>query len=104
MGNKHNFESLENERNCKLVTGVMKMLSHPGRLRLLCYLTTGPKNVGEIQEHCGLSQPHISQCLSKMHLQGIVKSHREGNFVLYSLRDRKIIQLIKFIQKTYCEK
>jgi len=104
MEDKNSFKKLEDEKNCEMVTSVMKMLSHSGRLRLLCYLTTGPKKVGEIQDYCNLSQPHVSQFLSKMQLQGIVKSHKDGNFVLYSLEDKKIIKLIKFLQNNYCQK
>lgn len=103
MEDNNNFKKLEDGRNCEMVADVMKVLSHSGRLRLLCHLASGSKKVGELQEYCNLSQPHVSQFLSKMQLQGIVSSHKEGNFVVYSLEDKKIMELIKFLQKNYCD-
>ena len=39
---------------------LMKVLSNPDRLLLLCQLTQGEKRVGELEELVGISQPTLS--------------------------------------------
>ncbi len=90
------------EDNCELVTEVMKILSHPQRLRLVCFLAEGPNNVTELQARCGISQSHLSQFLRMMKLQGIVASERQGNFVTYSICDPRIVALVRSLQQIYC--
>lgn len=90
------------EENCTEVTEVMKVLSHPQRLRLVCFLADGGKNVGEIHEHLGISQSHASQFLANLKLRGIVASNREGHFVTYSICDHRIISVVRALQQIYC--
>lgn len=42
---------------------LMKVLSNPDRLLLLCQLSQGEKRVGELEELVGISQPTLSQQL-----------------------------------------
>ena len=39
---------------------LLKALSNPKRLRLLCALVPGPKSVGELEETLGASQSYVS--------------------------------------------
>ncbi len=101
MGAQVDLQTLED--NCELVTEVMKVLSHPQRLRLVCFLAEGPgKNVSELQALCGISQSHLSQFLRLLKLQGIVSSERQGNFVTYSICDKRIVSLVRALQRIYC--
>ena len=43
---------------------LMKVLSNPDRLMLLCQLSQGEKRVGELEEILGIVQPTLSQQLS----------------------------------------
>jgi ArsR family transcriptional regulator len=88
--------------NCESVSAILKALSHPQRLMILCFLSEDEKSVGELQELTGKSQSHVSQFLARMKLEGLVDSHREGNNVHYHLKDLRVVKLIRFLEEAFC--
>lgn len=90
------------EAHCEQVASLLKSLSHPGRLLVMGHLVGGEKTVTELQERCGLSQSQLSQFLSRMKLEGLIRCERRGRFQFYSAGDERIIGLIQAIQKIYC--
>jgi len=96
-----NIETMKN--NSEKVATILKVLSHPQRLCLLCYLSQERKTVSDLQGLCDISQSHVSQFLSKMKLHGLVDSEKEGNFVYYSIADQKVLELMKSLESIYCE-
>lgn len=81
----------------------MKALSHPQRLMVMGHLLQGPKTVGELVELCEASQSQMSQFLIRMKYEGLIRSEKNGKFQVYSLADRRLIQLMKTIQSEYCK-
>lgn len=84
-------------------------LSHPVRLRILCCLMDaaqsegpGERSVSELTEFCGISQPEMSQFLSRMKKEKLVRSRREGTRVLYSIADPHLATLLKTVKDLYC--
>lgn len=55
---------------------LMKVLSNPDRLLLLCQLTQGEKRVGELEELVGISQPTLSQQLGVLREEGLVNTRQ----------------------------
>ena len=51
------------KKNCETVAHILKALSHPQRLLLLCHLAGGEKTVGELEILCDSSQSSVSQYL-----------------------------------------
>ena len=90
------------KKQCDTVAGLLKMLSHPQRLVILCCLAEGEKAVGELEQACGISQSATSQFLKAMRLEGIIDSRREGHFVYYKITDNRIFELMKALHKTFC--
>ena len=88
-------------KNCKKVAEILKNLSHPDRLMILCYLSTEPKNVNELAELSKCSQSAVSQFLTRMKHQGLIESHREGHFVTYRIADPKIMELMESLHRIY---
>lgn len=84
------------------VSRIMDILSHEKRLCLLCILSDGPKNIGELIENLGISQSLVSQFALKMKDQGILKSEKKGKEVYYELADEKVIQVLKALKNIYC--
>lgn len=84
------------------VSALLKQLSHPQRLLILCYLVDGEKSVGEIEEACGASQSAVSQFLKTMRLEGLVESRREGKQVYYKISDERVHELMKSLFKIFC--
>jgi len=81
---------------------LMKTLSHPDRLMVLCQLKEGEKSVGEIATMVGIAQSPLSQHLSKMRLQGIVKNRREAQSIYYSLANPEVEKIIDLLYSMYC--
>ncbi len=82
-------------------------LGDVNRLRILELLVSGPKNVSEIVELIGLSQPNASahlRCLKDCHL---VKAKKLGRKTFYELSDPLIAELLEnaehIIQLVYKE-
>jgi DNA-binding transcriptional ArsR family regulator len=59
-------------RACRL----MKVLSNPDRLMLLCQLSQGEKRVGELEEMSGITQPTLSQQLTVLREEALVTTRR----------------------------
>lgn len=66
----------------------------PSRLSILAALMDGPLAVGEIVEATGLSQPNVSSHLACLRDCGLVASEPRGRFVIYSLSDDRVGDLI----------
>jgi DNA-binding transcriptional ArsR family regulator len=76
------------------VAGVMKVIAHPERLRIVCHLEEKRMNVKELQEKTGLKQSITSQHLTSMANKGILAREREGNEVFYSIKKKDVFKLL----------
>lgn len=73
---------------------LLKVLAHPTRLAILEVLTPGPKCVTDVCELCEASQPNISQHLTVLRHEGVVKFHEEGKSRCYFIAQPKRIAMI----------
>lgn len=89
-------------KNCDQVAEVLKALAHPQRLMILCYLSQGERTVSELEELCGASQSAVSQFLGRMKLEGLVTASKSGLNVFYSIKDKRVKQLIVALHKVFC--
>ncbi|MBL7543168.1 MAG: helix-turn-helix transcriptional regulator [Bdellovibrionaceae bacterium] len=90
------------KRRSEEVALLLKQLSHPQRLLILCSLVEGEKSVSEIEKGCGASQSSVSQFLKGMRLEGLVGARREGKQVFYKIQDDRVLSLMKSLYKTFC--
>jgi len=83
---------------------VLKALSHPLRLKILCMLGDGSVEVAvqEIVMATGASQSNISQHLSIMKGKGLIKARKNGNRVLYRLSDGRMMLLFSMMREVLC--
>jgi ArsR family transcriptional regulator len=89
-------------KQCDSVSAVMKSLSHPVRLKILCQIMDQERSVNELTEFCKISQSAMSQFLGRMKEEGVVTCRREHHFVYYSVADKKLIKLLQAIKEIYC--
>lgn len=85
---------------------IMRILSHPLRLSILCRLIEEKEmTAGEIvnAESGHASQSQVSQYLNQMRRQGLIKSHKRGPYVYYSLADKRAHALIAALHQLYCK-
>lgn len=69
----------------KELTGVMKALSDPNRVKILKMLQGGPLCVCQIHGALDLAQPTVSRHLKVLETAGFIASRRERNWVHYRL-------------------
>ncbi|MFS0862375.1 ArsR/SmtB family transcription factor [Fredinandcohnia sp. 179-A 10B2 NHS] len=78
-----------------------KALAHPLRIRILELLTEGDKNVNEIQSLIGSEGSAVSQQLTILRSKNIVIGTKDGNRVIYSLRDPMIVELLSVAKQIF---
>ncbi|UUZ86989.1 metalloregulator ArsR/SmtB family transcription factor [Paenibacillus sp. P26] len=67
-----------------------KCLSSPKRLELLDLLSQGPKSVDQLAKITGMSVANVSQHLHTLHESRLVRSHKQGNFVIYGIAELSV--------------
>ncbi|MCL6573491.1 MAG: metalloregulator ArsR/SmtB family transcription factor [Bacillus sp. (in: Bacteria)] len=82
-------------------TEFFKALAHPLRIRILELLTEGEKSVNEIQSLLGSEGSAVSQQLTVLRTKNIVTGIKDGNRVIYSLRDPMIIELLSVARQIF---
>lgn len=78
-----------------------KALAHPLRIKILELLADGVKNVNEIQNLVGSEGSAVSQQLTVLRAKNIVTGTKDGNRVIYSLRDPMIIELLSVARQIF---
>jgi DNA-binding transcriptional ArsR family regulator len=94
----------ELQSRAKRATGLLKAMSNPVRLLVLCQLAEGEKSVGELEKVVDVSQSALSQHLALLRSRGIVASRRAGQTIFYSLTGREAPALLAALYEVYCSK
>jgi DNA-binding transcriptional ArsR family regulator len=81
---------------------LLKALSNPQRLRVMCLLIDGEKTVGEINAEIELSQSALSQHLAVLRDGGLVQTRREAQNVYYSVAPGPVHRIIQTLHDVYC--
>jgi DNA-binding transcriptional ArsR family regulator len=81
---------------------LLKALANEDRLLILCQLTQGERNVGELEKMTGVRQPTLSQQLGILRDEGLVATRREGKYIFYGLASHEVIQVMKTLSGLYC--
>ena len=90
------------QANAGEAAGLMKMLSNPARLMVLCALVNQEHSAGELEAMSGLSQSALSQHLARLRKEGLVKTRRDGAKIVYSLNDVNARRVIETLHAIYC--
>lgn len=83
-------------------TSLMRALSNPYRLMILCELHGGERSVGELERLVGLKQSPLSQHLAKLRRDELVTTRREAQTIHYSLASREARKVIGLLYRLYC--
>jgi len=81
---------------------LLKVLSNPDRLMILCQLTQGEMRVGELEEALGIVQPTLSQQLTVLRDEELVSTRREGKNIYYQLSSVQALALMKVLYEQFC--
>lgn len=74
---------------------VFQTLGDANRLKIIEFLGEEERSVSEMVAATGLSQPLVSHHLRILREAGIVESQREGPFVYYRVRDRRLLEALR---------
>jgi ArsR family transcriptional regulator, virulence genes transcriptional regulator len=86
-----------------MAAGLMRSLSHPQRLLVLCALGNGEKSVAELRSLLGgVEQVPMSQQLMRLRADGLVESRREGTTVHYRIARPEVLLVIGALEAAYC--
>jgi DNA-binding transcriptional ArsR family regulator len=91
------------EEKARHAAGLLKAMSNPARLVILCQLAEGERSVGELGEEAGLSQSGISQHLAILRRQHVVTTRRDRQTVFYSLASAEVMALMATLHRVFCK-
>ena len=80
---------------------LLRVLSNPKRLLILCYLSDGELSVQQLQVATDLGQSTVSQQLAIMRGEKLVTARREAQSVYYSLESDEAYAIIGTLQELY---
>ncbi len=77
-------------------TNLFKVLGHPLRLKILLSLIKQKEAlVTNLVKDLSVSQPTISQHINILKQAGIIEGCRNGNQILYRVKDKLVVKIIK---------
>lgn len=83
-------------------SGLLKALSHPDRLLLLCQLSQGEFCVSELEALVGLGQPSLSQQLGVLRQEGLVDTRRSGKQIYYRVASDDALAVLQVLYERFC--
>jgi DNA-binding transcriptional ArsR family regulator len=88
--------------NAEKASRLLKIMSHPSRLMVLCYLMNGECPVSALNQAVPLSQSALSQHLAGLRQAGIVDTRRESQAIYYRLKSQAVSGIIEALYQIYC--
>jgi len=83
-------------------SSLLKVLSHPDRLLLLCQLSQGEYCVSELEALIGLGQPSLSQQLGVLRQEGLVETRRAGKQIYYRICSDDALAVLQVLYQRFC--
>lgn len=102
MDKRMNIEQQKLLENAQEVAGILKQLSNPYRLMILCCLSDNELTVGDLNLSIDLSQSALSQHLAKLRDSNIVSTRRESQTIFYRIANPKIEELLRVLHEKFC--
>ncbi|ERP90112.1 MAG: transcriptional regulator [Alcanivoracaceae bacterium] len=89
--------------NACAASQMLKALSHPDRLMLLCQLADGEeRSVSELETLTALYQPSLSQQLGVLRREGLIAPRREGKQMFYRVADTRALAILHTLYQQFC--
>jgi len=90
------------EEQIEAMSKLLKSMSHPIRLKILCLLQEGELSVGDIRKEVKTTNANVSQHLNILRNQGIIDYRKDANFIYNKISDPRILQLIQRMSSLFC--
>ena len=90
------------DEQIEAVAKILKSMSHPIRLKILCLLRDRELSVGDIRNEVETTNANVSQHLNILRNQGIIDFRKDANFIYNRISDKRILDLIMNMQNLFC--
>ncbi|WP_298224319.1 helix-turn-helix transcriptional regulator [Acidocella sp.] len=81
---------------------LLKSLSNPHRLMILCQLLDGERSVGELASFLALRGSTVSQHLALLRREGLVSARREAQTIFYGIESQPARRILKTLFELFC--
>jgi ArsR family transcriptional regulator len=88
----------------QLHANICSGLADPRRILILYALHEKPINVSDLAKSVGISQPAASRHLTLLRERGLVSAQREGQSMIYTLTDQRVIQALDLLRAMLANK
>lgn len=85
------------DRVFEAAADLFSLLSTPTRLRIVCELCKGERNVGQLLQGAGVTHPNISQHLNTLYRAGVVARRRAGSQMFYRVVSERVLLLCQAV-------
>lgn len=102
MPDTHALDLREMQAAAARACALLKVLSNPDRLMLLCQLTQGEFCVSELETLLGITQPTLSQQLGVLREERLVSTRREGKQIFYRIDSKEALALMQVLYQQFC--
>jgi DNA-binding transcriptional ArsR family regulator len=103
MKSNHVIEVQRMAQSAEVATRFLKVLANPDRLMLMCRLSEGECNVGQLEEDLDIHQPTLSQQLGVLREEGLVSTRRDGKHIFYTLASPESLAVMHVLQQQFCK-
>ena len=80
---------------------LLKALANEKRLMILCLLIEAERSVNELNEQLDLSQSALSQHLAVLRADGLVRTRREAQSIVYSIAPGPAERILQTLHAVY---
>jgi DNA-binding transcriptional ArsR family regulator len=95
-------QAAELKAHARRASALLKAMSNPARLMVLCQLAGGEKSVGELEGAVDLSQSGLSQHLALLRRERIVVTRRSGQTIFYSFASAEAAAVMRTLYALFC--
>ena len=82
---------------------LLKSLGNRHRLLILCQLTEGERSVGDLAAFLDLRDSTVSQHLSLLRRDGLVRARRDGQTIWYSIASPPARRVLETLFEIFCK-
>ncbi len=95
------METSDLAEHTNVAAALLSAMANPKRLLILTSLVKGEVPVGVLATQVGLSQSALSQHLSKLRAQKLVKTRRDAQTIYYSSNSEPVMKILTTLEEIY---
>jgi DNA-binding transcriptional ArsR family regulator len=96
------MENTDLSDHANVAAALLSAMANPKRLLILVSLVKGEVPVGVLATQVGLSQSALSQHLSKLRAQKLVRTRRDAQTIYYSVASEDVLEVLRTLYGIFC--